>query len=397
MILIVAAFPVEVVCAGASIFFIVLFNLVTLAVIKIRKEQGDELQYGYLMPFFPVIPIISFVGRLTIGIFLFDMGALAYLIASVWIGIGIVMYFSYSKSHVQEREEGKIVLYENTHVTAQGYQIMLSVANPATAPALVKYANLVAGGKESEIVIMSIVTVPHQTPLQEAERFINHTRNLIDETSKLVEDQVPVQRIIRYGHHIARGIIHSARERHANLLILGWRGDTQREYFTMGSTLDPLIEQAPCDILVVKAGEQESEQEIRRILFPSKGQSPHVQLAADVVNVIAKHFDATVTILHAKRKSTTESEARTMMETVAGLLRDVRYSIKIVEGDDIAESILDESQSHDIVVLGATTENLFQQLVFGSVPVKIAKNCSKTVLMLKKDLGIRSWFRRWFL
>ena len=165
----------------------------------------------------------------------------------------------------------------------------------------------------------------------------------------------------------------------------------------MGSTLDPVIEQAPCDILVVKAGEQESEREIQRILFPSKGQSPHVQLAAEVVNIIARHFDATVTILHAKHKDTTESEASTMMEAVAGLLQDVRYAIKIVESDDIAESILNESHSHDIVVLGATTENLFQQLLFGSIPIKIARNCSKTVLMLKKNLGIRSWFRRWFL
>jgi nucleotide-binding universal stress UspA family protein len=322
---------------------------------------------------------------------------LAYLIAGAWVGIGVVMYVLYSKSHVKEREEGKIVLYENAHVMAQGYQIMVAVANPATAPVLVKYANLVAEGKEAEIVISSIVTVPYQTPLQEAERFINNTRNLIDDISKLVEDQLPIQRVIRYGHHIARGIVHSVKERKTDLLVLGWRGETQKEHFTLGSTLDPVIEQTPCDILVVKAGEQEAKQEIHRILFPSKGQSPQVQLAADIVSVIAKHFDATVTILHVKHKSTTESEAKNMMETIAGLLQDVRYSVKIVEGDDIAESILNESHSHDAVVLGATTESLFQQLLFGSIPVKIAKNCSKTVLMLKKDLGIRSWFRRWFL
>jgi nucleotide-binding universal stress UspA family protein len=325
------------------------------------------------------------------------MGALAYLIAGVWVGIGVGVYVLYSKSHVKEREEGKIVLYENTHVTAQGYQIMVSVANPATAPVLMKYANPVASRKQAEVVITSIVTVPYQTPLQEAEHFINNTRTLIDDASKLADAHVPVQRIIRYGHHIARGIIHSTRERHTNLLILGWRGDTQREHFMMGSTLDPVIEQAPCDLLVVKAGDQESDQEIRRILFPSKGQSPHARLAADVVNVIAGHFNATVTILHVKRQDTAESEASAMMETVAGFLRDVQYSIKIVEGDDIAESILNESLSHDIVVLGATTESLFQQLLFGSVPMKIARNCSKTVLMLKKNLGIHSWFRRWFL
>jgi nucleotide-binding universal stress UspA family protein len=349
------------------------------------------------MPLFPLIPFISFIGRLIIGLFLFDMGALAYIIAGIWVGIGIVLYVSYSRSHVKGREEEpRVVLYKKKGVTPPGYQIMVSVANPVTAPVLVKYANLIALVKNAELVITSIVTVPYQTPLREAYRFIAETQDLISVTSTFAEDRLPVQSIMRYGHSFARGIISSVKERKTDLLILGWRGDTQWKHFTMGSTLDPVIEQAPCDILVVKAGEQEPEKEIHRILFPSKGQSPHVQLAADVVNVIAKKFNAAITILHVKQKNTTESEARTMTESIAGLLQDVNYSIKILEGDDIANSIINESQSHDLVVIGATAENVFQQLLFGSVPVKIAKNCSKTVLMVKNNVGIRSWFRRWF-
>ncbi|MHC4253683.1 MAG: amino acid permease, partial [Planctomycetota bacterium] len=59
-----AFFPVEVVCAAASLFFIVLFNLVAVAAIISRKEHGNTLSYGYLMPLFPLIPVVSFVGRL---------------------------------------------------------------------------------------------------------------------------------------------------------------------------------------------------------------------------------------------------------------------------------------------------------------------------------------------
>jgi len=397
IIVIAATFPVEVVCAGASIFFIVLFNLVTLAVIKIRKEQGDELNYGYVMPFFPLIPLISFVGRLIIGLLLFDMGALAYIIAGIWVGIGVVIYVSYSKSHARgKEEEPKIVLYEKKGVKSKGYQIMVSVANPATAPVLVKYANLVAGIKNAELVITSIVTVPYQTPLREAYRFIEAARDLITEASKFADDRLPVRSILRCGHSFARGIISSVKEHHTDLLILGWQGDTRWEHFTMDSTLDPVIEQAPCDIIVVKAGEKEPEKKIKRILFPSKGESPHVKLAIDVVNLIAKKFDAEVTILHVIQKGRTESETKEIMESIAELMQDVSHSIRIIESEDVVNSIVNESKSHDLVVIGATTESVFQQLLFGSIPVKIAKSCSKTVLMIKKNLGIRSWFRRWF-
>jgi nucleotide-binding universal stress UspA family protein len=201
---------------------------------------------------------------------------------------------------------------------------------------------------------------------------------------------------MRCGHSFARGIISSVKERHTDLLILGWQGDTRWDHFAMGSTLDPVIEQAPCDILVVKADENEPEKEIQRILFPSKGQSPHGQLAADVVNHIAKRSDAEVTILHVMQKDDTESDVKRMAESIAELLQDVKHSIKIVESEDVVRSIINESQHHDLVVIGATTENVFQQMLFGSVPEKIAKHCSKTVLMVKKNLGIRSWFRRWF-
>lgn len=396
IIVIAATFPVEVVCAGASIFFIILFNLVTLAVIKIRKEQGDDLHYGYLMPFFPLIPLVSFMGRLIIGIFLFDMGALAYVIAGTWVVIGVLMYVTYSKSHVKEQEEGRIVLYEKTRMVSQGYQIMVSVANPATAPVLTKYANIVAAGKDAEIVITSIVTVPYQTPLQEADRFIKDARKLLDNTSKAVDENVPVQRIIRYGRNIARGITQSVKERHTNLLVLGWRGDMRRDHFAMGSTLDPVIELTPCDVLVIKPDREEPEKAIQRILFPSKGHSPHVKLAIDLITIIAQQHDAEVTILHVRPPGSSASEVESFTQTIAGRMNDVKHSVKIIESDDIVESIVQESETHDVVVIGATVEGLFQQLLFGAIPQKIANRCPKTVMMVKKNLGLPSWFRRWF-
>lgn len=390
IIFIAAAFPVEVVCAGASLFFIVLFNLVTLAAIKIRIEQGDTLSYGYLMPFFPVIPVISFLGRLLIGVFLLDMGVLAYVIAGTWIGIGVLLYFTYSKSNAREIEEGKPP--ETIIVGSKGYSVMVPVANPQTASVLVRYADLIAAGTDAEIIITSVVTVPYQTPLSEAEKFTDEARALIHEMSQRAES--PVQTVIRYGHNVARGIISSVRERKTDLLILGWRGYTRWEHHEMGSTLDPVIGQAPCDIIVVKPDQTDPDREIKRILFPSRGKSPHGELAAEVLNLIAKRYNAEVTILHVLRKGKDQADARDMTESIAKQMPDVRCTVKIVESDDSAVRIFNESKNHDLLVIGATNETRFQQLLFGSVPEVIAKHCPRTVLMVRRKLGIPSWLRR---
>jgi amino acid transporter/nucleotide-binding universal stress UspA family protein len=389
IIIIAAAFPVEVVCAGASLFFIVLFNLVTLAAIKIRIEQGDKLSYGYLMPLFPVIPVISFIGRLVIGVFLFDMGFLAYIIAGTWIGFGVILYFFYSKSNAQEIEQGKPL--ETIIVGSKGYQITVPVADPGTAPVLVRYANLLASGTDAEILITSVVTVPYQTPLTEAEKFTDEARALIHEMSRRVDGTVLTA--IRYGHNVARGIISSVQERKTDLLILGWRGYTHWEHHAMGSTLDPVIGQAPCDIIVVKPDQTDPHREVKRVLFPLRGTGPHSELAVEALDLIAKKYNAEVTILHVLRTGKDQTDARDMIESIAEQIPDVRCSVQIVESDDPAISIFNESKNHDLLVIGATNETRFQRLLFGSVPEVIAKHCPSTVLMVKRKLGIPPWLR----
>ncbi len=390
-VVVAGLFPVEVVCAGASLFFIVLFNLVTVAVIKTRKEQGDKLSYGYLMPFFPLIPIISFGGRLVIGVFLLDMGALAYMIAGVWITIGVLLYFSFSKSSAETAEAGMPMFYGRAGIGARGYQIMVPVANPVTASVLVGYANLLADDLGAELLVTSVVTVPYQTPLEEADLFIRETRDLVSGAIQLVGSGTSVQGIIRYGHNIARGIISFVRERKTNLLVLGWRGYSRWDHYAMGSTLDPVIGQAPCDIIVVKGDEIDPERRIDRILFPSRGKSPHEEMAIEVIRAIATKLSAEVTVLHVAQRGSTDYDAEKTRDSIGDRLREIPYNVKIIESNDPVSAIVDESESHDLLVIGATDVSIFQRILFGSVPEMIARRCSKTVIMVRKKSKIRSW------
>ena len=63
--------------------------------------------------------------------------------------------------------------------------------------------------------------------------------------------------------------------------------------------------------------------------------------------------------------------------------------------DDVLEAILAETPQYDMVVLGASHERMWQQLVMGSIPEEIAMRCDKPVAMVKAAMPIKSWFRRW--
>jgi len=160
----------------------------------------------------------------------------------------------------------------------------------------------------------------------------------------------------------------------------------------MGSTLDPVIGQAPCDIIVIKSDEVDPERKIDRILFPSRGRSPHEEMAIDIIRAIATKLSAEVTVLHVAPRGSTDYDAEKTRDSIADRMREIPYSVKIVESNDPVSAIVGESESNDLLVIGATDVGMFQRILFGSVPEMIARRCSKTVIMVKKKMKIRSWF-----
>ncbi|MFN2186751.1 MAG: universal stress protein, partial [Anaerolineae bacterium] len=65
--------------------------------------------------------------------------------------------------------------------------------------------------------------------------------------------------------------------------------------------------------------------------------------------------------------------------------------------DDVVEGIVKESANHDLLVIGSTAERLFEQVLFGTIPERVALRAPVTVVMVKGYKGpVRSWFRRNF-
>jgi hypothetical protein len=67
----------------------------------------------------------------------------------------------------------------------------------------------------------------------------------------------------------------------------------------------------------------------------------------------------------------------------------------VVPADDVVEGIVHEAANHDLVVIGATAERLFEQVLFGTIPERVALRAPVTVMMAKGYKGpVRSWIRQ---
>jgi len=110
MVGIAVLIPLEDVASASAIMFFLLFMLVNVAAILIRKKIGDQLDYGFRMPSIrntPFIPIIAIVANIGLSMYLFQFSPLAWYITIFWVIIGLGIYFAYSQRYYVKKDQWK--------------------------------------------------------------------------------------------------------------------------------------------------------------------------------------------------------------------------------------------------------------------------------------------------
>ena len=137
--------------ALSLIMFLFLFFLVNLSVIRTRHRMGRELNYGFLMPFFPFPPIAAIIVQAVLAMWLIHMSLVAWIVGPLWIFSGILVYYLYSKHKTTIIEEEIVVLEQEPILNKKGYRIMLAVANPANAVQLAQPCYQFCQAKKAEV------------------------------------------------------------------------------------------------------------------------------------------------------------------------------------------------------------------------------------------------------
>ena len=384
--------------ATASIMFLFLFFLVNLCVIKIRRNMGDELHYGYLMPLFPVFPVLAIILQALMAAGIVHESLIAWGVALVWVPAGVVLYHAYSRTHALATAD-EIHVFEERRAEPRApgeYRIMVAVANPDSALSLVRTTHKLCGAKDAHVELVHMVPVPDQVPLTDAERHMLVGKEGILETMLYLAPQFPLSTTIRYCRNPARGLVSAVRERRADLLILGWHGRRRSRLFRLGSTVDPVIEQAPCHVVVLKnCG---GNPVFRRVLVPVAG-GPNGPIALEIADILAEGEGARITAL-----TVAPGPAGAAAFDVGSFVRaqcDLRPTLRgrvrteTVRSERVIETILAQAEDYDLVILGCTHLPILRQMGRDLIPETVARRCDKPLVMVQAARGIRSWLKRW--
>jgi CBS domain-containing protein len=250
-------------------------------------------------------------------------------------------------------------------------RILVSLADPLSLDTMMTLATGIAQAERGEVLALHV------------HRRLEPESPLLKEAATHHSTQAPVHPLPRMGRDPGEGIVAAATETKAHLLMLCWKGHARSRGTLMGHILDYVIEHTPCDLAIVR---DRGVRQIRRLLVPTAG-GPHAALAAKLALAIARVHDASVTLLYVCRPAGGEEErergGRMIQDTLAGLEVEQPVERKVITGE-VVPAVIEEGREHDLVLVGATEERLFQRILFGNIPKGVAAGCPRTVVMVRR-------------
>ena len=375
--------PIEVVATAASVTFLMIFVTINFVEIVLRYTRPD-LRRTFKAPLVPLVPAVTIAMQVVVGYFLLreiENGEMVFSAIALWVLLGCLLYFVYSKRRTIERlEEIAKTVYEEKPVAERACRILVPVANPAFADKMLRLASIIAKERNGEIVLLNVVTVPATTPPAGAMMYVDRAKEMLGKLMRSLD--VPVGGIVKVGYKPAEAILNTVEEVKPTLLIMGWRGRTFRKDVVLGSTIDPVLVRAKCDVAVVRF-DREWRGEVGKILLPTAG-GPHAILAGELARDIARRHGSKITLLYVGRGEVDRKKAEKAFKETKKPLEGLSVEERFEISDNIVERIASIANEYDIVLIGATRERFLKNFLLGVFPEKIVRRTRRTVIMTRK-------------
>jgi CIC family chloride channel protein len=290
------------------------------------------------------------------------------------------------------KSDPSYVVYQTcAPATGQG-RLLVPLSNPQTATTLLKMAIAIARDRRYEIECVQIVTVsrnriPSETPVR-----TKSSQRLLQQAVRLGRAwQVPVHTQIRVAHSVAEAILETIKDRHIDLVLMGWKGSTTTPGRVFSRVVDTVVRQAACEVVLAKLPDQLSHDRADlfrwdRWLVPMAG-GPNAQEAIQLLPALTS-LSKTPDVKLCQVFQPTEHLDVTVLEQSAHFLKHrLKGTVTIapVSATSVSTAVIDYSQKDhsDVILLGASRERLLQQVIQGNIPEAIARSTNCTVILVR--------------
>ncbi len=427
----ILAAPTDLLVWTASAALLIVMMLLNLTAIRSHSSE-PERRRPFRVPFSPLVPSLALVTSVVLLRFIATPGLLS---TTAWLALGAVYYFAYARIHQVEAQEGETIFKPaGAHpVPPERFRILVPIGPGEERKFLLRMATALARQMDGEVIPLQIIQVPDPLAIEEGKRTARERNTLFRWSVRAAADAgIPVYPVTRLARSISEGIRDTALEESCNLILMPWVIKPERDGPRRSSILSKVARDAPCDVAVLsyhrnaqangpeKHAEEEpsgsmagplhtDEKTITNILVPTAG-GPNAPLAIELALLWARAYNAKVTTAYvtnpnASNKDLEEGQSRIeqtieAMHAISGQLLEsngkaatgLSIEGKVIRAEDVISGIAETGDEYGLILLGATEQNLVDQVLFGNIPEQVAQRSRVPVIIVKRYAGLpRLW------
>ncbi len=221
-------------------------------------------------------------------------------------------------------------------------KILVALADIERDRHLAELAVAMAG--DDEVTLVSVLEVGVGRSLATEQPQARARRRELDQIASEARADRPPRTVVTVSRKGWDAIVEAVGRASPDLLLIGWR---RAGWDLLGTTLDAVLREPPCDVAVVRG----SFGRVRRVLVPIRG-GRYAQLAVALAVGLARRREGAVTLLHVSEP--TRRGTLGIYRSVGDLAFDERVEQLVSRSGDPATVIADELEGHDAIVFGAT-------------------------------------------
>nr|WP_039897478.1 cation:proton antiporter [Lyngbya sp. PCC 8106] len=281
-----------------------------------------------------------------------------------------------------------LIWWENRQQQAQEpppFTVVVPISNPDTQGYLMEMAALIARHEGGSIVSLAIAT-HDQVHMDEPELQSNLRQNRI-----LLKRSVEVGKafniktdpILRIDSDVATGIIRTACEQEASLIVMGWSETSSLRARLFGTLIDSVFWSSHCPVAVMRLLQEPVE--IRQILVLVKSIAPRTIRTIRFAQLLAYTNQAAVTLLQICPAQTSSDQItlikRELTEVLSAESSQIKSNVIVKATNDVVETILNQAKGFDLVVLRSQRRRTAGGLAVSSVTHEVMQNLECSVVM----------------
>ncbi|HEY9768760.1 MAG TPA: chloride channel protein [Coleofasciculaceae cyanobacterium] len=294
------------------------------------------------------------------------------------------------------RFEPSYVVYQSRSPATGKGRILLPLANPEHTTALLEIARAIALYHQYEIECLRIICVPNHVYPAQAQVETDSERQFMQRLENWGKaSAIAIHTQIRVATDVSEAILETIAKEHIDLLLMGWKGNNSSLESIFGNIVDSLIQQAPCDLMLVKLGSAAYAfpRELRlrhKWLIPTTG-GDRIKKLLTFLPALAGLSNIPPKIQLCQVSEPDKLPHFTPDFTQAAELLNNAMSSPImpllIPAYSVSQAIIELTQrrKYGLVVLGASNEGLLQNVVRGNIPEAIAHYANSTVIIFRSS------------